>query len=273
MNDYYSILGVPKGAPSDEIKKAYRRMASQHHPDKGGDTEKFQQIEEAYRVLSDDQKRAEYDTPQQQFQDPFGPFMNQQGFDSIFKHFGNQFGDMFGGGPRNRNRTLNLQTTISLEEAFYGKELIANVTLPSGKEQIINVKIPAGIQDNTVLRLSGMGEDTFQNSPRGDIHLTITIAEHPLFHRQGDDLIQEMTMPIWFGILGETVKVTTLDKKEYEMKINPGTQFGQTLSIQSAGMPNMQNPLFRGRLLIRVKFTIPDNLTEDQKNKIRDIIL
>lgn len=270
MTDYYSILGVPKGASADDIKKAYRRMASQHHPDKGGDTQKFQQIEEAYRVLSDSKQRAEYDNPQPQFQDPFGPFMNQQGFDSIFRHFGN-FGDIFG--QRNRNRTLNLQTTISLEEAFTGKDLIANITLPSGKEQIINVKIPAGIQDGTVLRLSGMGEDTFQGSPRGDIHLTISISEHPLFHRQGDDLIQEMTMPVWYGILGETVRVTTIDKKEYEMRIIPGTQFGQTLSLQGAGMPNMQNPLLRGRLLIRVKYSMPQELTEDQKKIIRNTVL
>lgn len=272
MTDYYSILGVPKGASTDEIKKAYRRLASQHHPDRGGDTQKFQQIEEAYRILSDDNKRAEYDQPQQQFQDPFGPFMNQQGFDSIFRQFGHHFGDIFGGN-RNRNRTLNLQTTITLEEAFYGKDLIANVTLPSGREQIINVKIPQGIQDGTVLRLAGMGEDTIPGAPRGDIHLTVTIAEHQSFHRQGDDLIQEMTMPVWYGILGETVPVTTIDKKEYQMRINPGTQFGQTLSIQGAGMPNMQNPLLRGRLLIKVKYNIPDNLTEQQKTALRQLVL
>jgi curved DNA-binding protein len=271
MTDYYSILGVPKGAPADEIKKAYRRMASQHHPDKGGDTNKFQQIEEAYRILSDDQKRAEYDRPQPEFSDPFGPFMNSGGFEHIFRHFGG-FGDVFGHRQHQRNRTVNIQTTISLEEAFNGKDLIANVTLPSGKEQIINIKIPAGIADGTVLRLAGMGEDTIPGMPRGDIHLTISISEHPLFHRQGDDLVQEVGMLVWSAVLGDNIKIRTIDNKELEVSVPAGTQFGQTLSIQGAGMPNMRDNRLRGRLLLKIKLIVPENLSEEQKSKIRQAI-
>jgi len=272
MNDYYSILGVPKGASADEIKKAYRKMASQHHPDKGGDTQTFQQIEEAYRTLSDDKKRSEYDNPQQPFQDPFGPFMHPSGFENIFRHFGG-FGDIFGRQNRPaQNRTVGIQTTISLEDAFQGKDLIANITLPNGRDQVLNVKIPPGIQNGTVLRLAGMGEDTAPGIPRGDIHLTINIAEHPLFHRQGDDLVQEMNMPVWSAILGEKVLIKTIDGKELELTVPPGTQFGQTLSVQGCGMPNMQDSRLRGRLLIKVKITIPTNLTEVQKANLRVII-
>ena len=270
MTDYYSVLGVAKNASQDDIKKAYRKLASQHHPDKGGDTNKFQQIEEAYRILSDDATRSQYDNPQQQFNNAFH---GGNPFEDMFRHFGGFGGfDIFGRQQQPRNRTINLQTTISLEEAFYGKELIANVVLPSGKEQILNVKIPPGIQNSTVLRLAGMGEDTVPHVPRGDIHLTITIAEHDKFHRQGDDLLQELTMPVWSAILGDTVNITTIDNKQLELTIPAGSQTGQTLVAQGYGMPNMNDTRFRGRLLLKLKFVIPTDLTDQQKDDIRKII-
>jgi DnaJ-class molecular chaperone len=269
MTDYYSILGVYRGANSDEIKKAYRRMASQHHPDKGGDTQKFQQIEEAYRTLSDDSARSQYDNPQPQFQgDPFGGHP----FGDIFRHFGHPFGDIFGGGRPVRNRTVNIQTTISLEDAYHGKDLLANVTLPNGREQMINVKIPAGIQHGTTLRLAGMGEDTIPNVPKGDIHLTILINNHPVFRREGDDLISDLTIPVWYAILGEKVNIKTIDNRDLELTIQPGTQFDQTLAVQGAGMPSMSDNRFKGRLLIRLKINIPTDLTENQKSLIKNAI-
>jgi len=268
MTDYYSVLGVHRGAGPDEIKQAYRRMAKQHHPDKGGDTNKFQEVEEAYRILSDDAKRAEYDNPQPQFNDPFGPFMNTGGFGDIFRHFHHGFRQQ----QPQRNRTLNVQTTISLEDAFHGKELIANITLPNGRDQVVNVKIPAGIQDGTVLRLAGMGEDTISNLPRGDIHLTISIHPHQLFQRHGDDLVQDLTIPVWTAMLGDTIKVRTIDNRELEVTIQPGTQFGQVLGVPGAGMPNMNDNRFKGRLLLKVNIQIPSNLNENQKNLLRQVI-
>jgi DnaJ-class molecular chaperone len=264
---HYDTLGVAKTATPEEIKRAYRKLASQHHPDKGGDTARFQEIEAAYRVLSDVGQRQQYDNPQPQFNDPFGPFMNTGGFGDIFRHFHQGFRQQ----QPQRNRTLNVQTTISLEDAFHGKELIANITLPSGKDQMVNVKIPAGIQDGTVLRLAGMGEDTIPNLPRGDIHLTITIQPHQLFNRQGDDLIQELTIPVWTAILGDSIKIRTIDNRELEVTIQPGTQFGHVLGVPGAGMPNMNDNRFKGRLLLKVNIQIPNNLNETQKNLLRQI--
>jgi len=271
MTDYYSILGVPKGASADEVKKAYRKMASQHHPDKGGDTAKFQQIEEAYRVLSDPNQKAQYDNPQPEFSDPFGPFMNG-GFQDIFRHF--HFGDAFGHHHHRpaRNPTVNMTAGISLEEAFYGKELLANVTLPSGKEQMVNVKIPAGIQHGTTLRLAGMGEDRIPGAPRGDIHLTINILPHSVFRREGDDLVQELHIPVWTAILGDTVRVKTLDNRELEMTIPAGTQFGQTMAVQGEGMPNMGDNRLRGRMLVRLNINIPTDLNDTQKKLLKAAI-
>lgn len=270
MTDHYSTLGVERGASADDIKKAYRKMASQHHPDKGGDTAKFQAVEEAYRTLSDDNARSQYDNPQPEWSGhPFG----HGGFEDLFRHFGG-FGGGFGQSRYHppRNQTVNIQTTISLEDAFNGKELIANVTLPSGKDQMVNVKIPVGIEHGTTLRLAGMGEDNVPGMPRGDIHLTVAIARHSQFHREGPDLIQEIEIPVWTAILGGKVGIKTIDNKELEMTIPAGTQFGTTLSIQNAGMPVMSTPSVRGRLLIKVKLTVPTNLTDTQKEFIKQAI-
>jgi len=265
--DHYQTLGVDRNASQDDIKRAYRSLASKHHPDKGGDTVKFQEIQSAYATLSDEQKKAEYDNPQQQFHNGGMP----QGFEDIFgQMFGggnNPFGDIFGQRrqqPR-RNRTLNIQTEITLEEAFTGKDLIANLTLPSGRDQTLEVKIPAGVQDGMTLRLAGLGEDTVSDAPRGDIHLTVTVREHPIFQRQGDDLLIVKDINCIDAMLGKDITINTIDGRTLEVKIQPGTQHGSTLGAAGFGMPKVSDSRFKGRLLIRINITIPTNLTDAQK--------
>ena len=267
--DHYSTLGVAKTATPDEIKKAYRKLASQHHPDKGGDTAKFQEIEEAYRTLSDPEKRAQYDNPQPQFHGGFGGGGMPPGFEDIFSQMfsggGNPF---FGQGFRQqpqRNRILNIQTTISLEEAFYGKDLMANIGLPSGREQVVEIKIPAGVRDGSVLRLAGMGDDTIAHVPRGDIHLTINVSQHSRFIRQDDDLICGMEINCIDAMIGKTFQIDTIDGKTLELSIRPGTQHGQMLSAAGYGMPKLNDNRFKGRMLININVKIPTNLTDAQK--------
>lgn len=273
MADYYSTLGINKNAGPDEIKRAYRKLASQHHPDKGGDTKKFQEIEEAYRTLSDPEKRAQYDNPQPQFSGGFGGGM-PPGFEDIFAAFGgggHPFGDIFGRRQQPpRNKTLNIQTRISLEEAFHGKELIASVTLPSGREQLIEVKIPAGIYDGTTLRLAGMGDDTFAQMPRGDIQLTIGIHQHMTFQRQGDDLIRNIEISCIDAMVGKSIYVDTIDGKTLEVKVNAGTQPGTIISAQGYGMPNINDSRFKGRMLLNVKMTVP-TLNDEQKEALKKL--
>jgi len=279
MSDHYQTLGVDKNASADDIKRAYRKLVSQHHPDKGGDTRKFQEVEEAYRILSNPESRAEYDNPRPQFGGGGGG-----GFNGMPPGFEDIIGSMFGGGQSpfgdifrarhhqpQRNRTLNIQTAISLEEAFTGKDLIANVTLPSGKDQMLEIKIPAGIQDGVTLRLAGMGDDSYANMPRGDIHLTVRVNAHDKFDRQGDDLVSNINVNCIDAILGRIEKVKTIDGKELEIKINPGTQHGQILSAAGYGMPKMADNRFKGRLLLKVNITIPTNLTSTQLDKLRTL--
>lgn len=277
MSDYYSILGVDRNASPEDIKRAYRRLASQNHPDKGGDTKRFQEIQSAYDTLSDPDKRSQYDSPQPQGM-PGGFHFHSgggmpPGFEDIFAHaFGgnNPFGDIFGQRRQQnpRNRTLNIQTQITLEEAFHGKELLANLTLPSGRNQTLEIKIPAGIQDGTTLRLSGMGDDSYANVPRGDIHLTVNVLEHGIFQRQGDDLVRDIDIDCIDAMLGKTVDVETIDGRILAVNILPGTQPGQILAAQGHGMPNINDARFRGRMLMTINISIPSTLTEQQRTAL-----
>ena len=278
MTDYYQTLGVPRNAGPEEIKQAYRRLAGQHHPDRGGDTAKFQEIQAAYAVLSDPEQRAQHDNP-----NPFGGGGGfhfgggvPSGFEDFFAQaFGGAGNPFFGQGFRQqpqRNRNLNLQTAITLEEAFLGKNLMANVRLPSGLEQVLEVKIPPGVRDGTVLRLAGMGDDTHSNVPRGDIHLTVSIQPHHIYQRQGDDLLRTLTVSCFDAILGKTMKFDAIDGKILEVNINPGTQHGQILAVQGYGMPNMNDQRMKGRLLLEINVTVPTDLTNQQKDLVRQII-
>lgn len=274
MSDYYNILGVDRTANADDIKRAYRKLAAQHHPDRGGDTAKFQEIQQAYDTLSDPEKRSQYDNPAPQgFPGGFQFHGNgfPPGFEEIFSSFPDAFGGMFRRSPA-RNKTLNIQTSITLEDSFFGKELIANINLPSGRNQTIEIKIPKGIQDGTTLRLSNMGDDSIPNLPRGDIHLTVRVQPNSNFQRQGDDLIKSIDLNCLDAIIGKNIRINTIDQKELEIKIAPGTQHGQVFSIQGYGMPNIQNNLMRGRLLIQTNIVIPTNLSDSQKQLIKQII-
>ena len=277
MTDFYQTLGVNRNASPDEIKRAYRKLAAQHHPDKGGDTSKFQEISAAYETLSNPDKKAQYDNPQPQFNgNPFGGFGGggfPPGFEDIFAHFGGGGNTFFGAGFRQqqqRNQTLNIQTSITLEEAFHGKDIIANLQLPSGRDQVLELKIPAGIQDGMTLRLAGMGDDRVPNAPRGDIHLTVSVYPHHKFTRQDDDLSTNVEINSIEAMLGKTVEIQTIDNKILELKIPPGTQYKQVLSAPGYGMPKVNDSRFRGRLLILVIINTP-LLNEDQKTILRQI--
>jgi curved DNA-binding protein len=274
--DHYNTLGIDRGASQDDIKRAYRKAAAQHHPDRGGDTAKFQEVQAAYETLSDPGKRQQYDNPQPQFGGG-GFHFNMggvpPGFEDIFNAFGGgPFGDMFGGRRQQpqRNRTLNMQTTITLEEAFSGKDMMTTVVLPSGREQLLDIRIPAGINEGTTLRLSSLGDDTIPNIPRGDIHLTVHVQPHPVFQRQGDDLVRTVDVNCIDAMLGKTITVETIDKRMLEIVVKPGTQPGSTLAAVGYGMPNVNDNRFKGRMLIQINIVIP-TVTDYQADIIRSL--
>ena len=275
--DYYQTLGIGRDASQEEIKKAFRSLASKHHPDKGGDTAKFQEIQEAYATLSDPQKKAAYDNPSPFGTNPDGSWRQADvgGFEQFFHHFGPDLNSFFGqhfNQRRQRNRNVNLQTEISLEEAFKGKEIIASFRVASGQERAFEVKIPPGTHDGLVLRIPGAGDKTYANAPAGDAMLTVRVLPHPRFQRNGLDLVEQVTISVWDALLGKDLDVKTISGDNITVRIKEGTQPESFLRIQGYGMPQLNNPAVRGNHMILIKIDIPNNLTEYQKNTIRSIL-
>jgi DnaJ-class molecular chaperone len=273
--DYYSTLGLQRNASEDDIKKAYRKMAMKHHPDRGGDEKQFKQVSEAYEILSDPQKKQMVDMgvdPKAQQagghrhqQGPFEFHFNTGNFEDVFSNFGFGGGGPFGFGGRQpqRNKTINITVDLSLEDVLKGKDLDAELAVPGGRKKIINISIPSGIEGGQQIRYQGMGDASIQGIPPGDLIVNIRVAPHPIFRREGDALIIEKNISVWEAILGCTLDLQTLDGKKLTITVPPGTQPETVLSCRNEGLPNMRNRQ-RGNLLINIKVVIPRNLTAAQ---------
>ena len=268
--DYYNTLGVNRGASDDDIKKAYRKMAMKYHPDRGGDEKKFKEVEEAYRTLSDPEKRQMFDMgvdPNKQqggFRQQGNPFefhFNTGNMDDIFESFG------FGGRRQPRNKTFNINVKITLEDVLHGKNLSAEVGIPGGKKKIVNIEIPPGIQHGQQIRYSGMGDNSIPNIRPGDLLVNVLILNHRHFKREGDNLILDNPVSVWDALLGTRVDIITLDNKKLSITVPQGTQPDTVLSCRGEGLPNMRSKV-RGNLFIRIKVSIPKELTEQQKQLI-----
>jgi DnaJ-class molecular chaperone len=278
--DYYSTLGLQRGATDADIKKAYRSMAMKHHPDRGGDEKKFKEISQAYEFLSDPQKKQMIDSgidPNQQHGG--GGFYHQGGGNPFEFHFGGNPGmddifTQFGFGFRNqqmrRNRTLNVNVEITLEDVLTGKELNAEISVPGGRKKIVNVSIPPGVQHGQQIRYTGMGDDSIPGVPPGDLILNVYIKHHALFQREGDELITEKRISTWDAILGASIDVVTVEGKTLTINVPIGTQPDTILSCKGEGIPNMRTR-HRGNLLIKIKIEIPRNLTAQQLEKLKEI--
>jgi curved DNA-binding protein len=249
MKNHYHTLGVERTADADEIKRAYRRLASQHHPDKGGDKLKFQEVEEAYRTLSDPNKRAQYDNP------GFGNFDSNPGFqsgtfnfDSIFNMFGAQFHPHM-----QRQQQAQMSLWITLADAAQGGSRTISVGTHQGT-MAVEIEIPQGINDGDRVQYARVG-------PGGmDLIITFRIHNNPRWQRQGQNLICEETVNLWDLILGCNLTVKDVLNNQLEVTIPPRTQPGTMIRLKGRGMPGRQNP--PGDLLVRVQGHIPDQIDD-----------
>lgn len=297
--DYYKILGVDKTATQQDIKKAYRRLARKYHPDVNPGNKsaeaRFKEINEAYEVLSDPEKRKKYDelgASWQQWQNMGG---DPRGFDwSQWFAGGAQprsgrvhveyadLNDLFGGGgfsdffrsifgdiggytayeqrPRSRRgQDLEQHVEITLEEAYSGTKRILQID-----NRRLEVKIPAGVDTGSTVRISGEGEPGMGGGPRGNIYLRISVLPHNTFERKGDDLYCTIPVDLYTAMLGGEIAVPTL-KGQVMLKIPPETQNGKRFRLKGLGMPSLQNPKVTGDLYVEVRVTLPQALSKREK--------
>jgi curved DNA-binding protein len=308
--EYYKILGVDKTASAAEIKKAYRKLAVQYHPDKNPDNKeaeaKFKEISEAYAVLSDEKKRQEYDTYgsagfQQRYSqedifrgfdinDILGQFgfggggggrttfrFNSQGggggnpFD-FFSQAGGGGGGCGGGGCRPQPTKGQDQT---YEMSITLEDVLhggeKNISLRrDGSTQNIAVKIPKGIESGKRLRLSGKGAPSPHGGPPGDLYLKVTVLPHDSFTRDGDNLIVEKKIPFTQACLGTAVEVTSLDGRTFKLKVPAGVQQEAKLRIKGHGLPS--GPIGeRGNIYVKILADVPKQLTQEQEEAIQKL--
>ena len=308
--DYYKILGVSKSASQDEIKKSYRKLALKYHPDRNKDDKtaeaKFKEISEAYAVLSDSEKKKQYDMfGAEGFQNKFSQEDIFRGFDfnSIFNEFGfggrgrgqNTFSQFFGGmsgqgqqhcrggrspfgssfgGFHNYSQPVKGQDLIyelecSLEELSEPTTKIISYQA-DGRTENISVKVPPGFPEGRKLRLHGKGATGSQGGPRGDLYVKVKVLDHPVFRRENDDLYLKKHISFSDAVLGAETEITTIDQKLLKLKIPPGTQSNAKFRLKGYGLPHM-NGGGRGDAFAEIIITVPKKPNKKQKQLLEEL--
>lgn len=282
MKDYYKILGVEKNASEEEIKKAFRKLAHAYHPDKkGGDEAKFKEASEAYAVLSDKQKRAQYDN--------FGSagaggFRGGAGFDpsgfgfdfSNFQQAGFDAGDLgdilssiFGGRRVRRGRDVAVDIELSFQESIFGTERKVVINSKFVKQKEVSITVPPGIDSGQMIRLSGMGE-ILEGGVPGDLYVKVHVRRHPHLRKEGYNLVMDLEVKLSEALLGTEKMIGTLDG-ELTLKVPAGTKHGTILRVKGKGVPHSIGSSARGDLYVRVFVAIPDKLSKEQKKHVEEL--
>lgn len=302
--DYYKVLGVPRDADDQTIKSAFRKLARKYHPDLAKDDPQaeahFKEVNEAYQVLGDKDKRAKYDQLGSSYQAwqqgggmpggfdwsqwASGPGMRVDYSGSASDLFSDFFQQIFGAGPAgagaagmedlfagmggrprsSAGRDLETSVEISLEEAYHGTTRIITA---AGRN--LQVKIPAGSATGTRVRVPGKGATSRSGAP-GDLFLRVQVQDDPRFQREGDDLTLDLTIDLFIAVLGGEVQVPTITGK-VTMKINPGAQPGQLIRLRGRGMPRLRDAGSAGDLYVRLNVEVPTDLNARERALFREL--
>ncbi len=272
--DYYAILGVDKKADAATIKKTYRSLARELHPDKTkGDKkleDKFKEVSEAYEILGDDKKRAEYDQAREMFKS--GAFRGGGGqqfsgdFSDLFNNGGDIFSSLFGGrrAPR-KGQDIQTEVSISFRDALFGKEIDLRLSGQGNAPHTITVRIPAGVTDGAKVRVKGRGAPG--EAGPGDLYVLVNVIPHPVFTRKGENL--HINVPVTFteAALGADISVPTIEGDEVKVRINPGTQNGKTLRIKGRGVKKGVNA---GDLMATIEVQVPQRIDGKAKKALEE---
>jgi len=283
--DYYKTLGVEKSASEDDIKKAFRKLAHQYHPDKkGGDEAKFKEVNEAYGILGNKEKRAQYDQfgsadpgfnsgqggfNPQDFGFDFGGFQggfNAQGFEG---DLGDILSSIFGGAGRRvkRGRDVAVDIELSFEESIFGTDRKVMVNSKLVKEKEVSIHVPAGIDSGQMIRMTGMGE-TIENGVPGDLYIKVHVRKHAYLRKEGFNLVMDQEILLSEALLGVDKDIKTLDGS-ISLKVPTGTNTGTILRVKGKGVP--QSGSRRGDLYVRIIVKIPEKLSKEQKRLVEEL--
>jgi molecular chaperone DnaJ len=274
--DYYQILGVTKSADGAAIKKQYRKLARELHPDKTkGDKkleDRFKAVSEAYDILSDDKKRREYDDAREAFKSGRVP-PNMQGgqgfnggdFTDMFGPGGDIFSTLFGGARQRHGADLQTETSILFKDAIYGTELNLRLQPQGSAAMNITTRVPAGIKDGAKIKIKGRGAPGAAGP--GDLYVTVHVTPHPIFSRKDENI--HLTLPVTFAeaALGADIKVPTLEGDEVTVRIAPGTPSGRTLRVKGRGVKKGSTA---GNLMITIDVRVPQRVEGAAKKAIED---
>jgi len=276
MTDAYSTLGVQRGATDEEIKRAYRKLAAKHHPDKeGGNTAKFQEIQGAYETLSDPQKRQEHDNP-----NPFGGGGNG-GFEFHFgaggapaqdifhQFFGQRAGNPFQQAQPRRNKDLRINITVTLSSTLAEQQKTVNVQTTKNDKFNIDVKIPRGVSNGTTIKYTQMGDNFFESLTRGDLYVIINVIADSRFELHGVNLVTNLEITSIEAMTGTEKEVVGIEGSTFLIKIPVGCQFGTKFGLQGKGLYQM-NTQHRGDLIVNTIIKTP-TLTEAQIQILKTI--
>ena len=290
VRDYYEVLGVPRTATEKDLKTAYRRLARKYHPDLNpGDKSaegRFKELQAAYDVLSDAEKRKKYDQfghNWEQMSQPGATGFGANGTRTEFNYstgtdFSDILNDLFGGiggttsarggraGFRPRPRAgedIEQPIDVSLEEAYFGTTRVMEIPNGDGTSRRVEVKIPAGVRSGARIRLAGEGRRGIAGGPPGDIYLLVTVRPHGTFERKDDDLFEEVPLPLTTAVLGGEAQVPTL-KGRVALKIPAETQNGRTFRLAGLGMPRASGG-GQGDLYAKMKVVLPTKLGERER--------
>jgi len=305
--DYYKTLGIEKSASAEEIKKAYRKLALKYHPDRNPNDkknaeEKFKKISEAYAVLSDPEKRQQFDNyGSEAFSQKFSQEDIFRGFDinDILRDLGfggGGFTFFGGGGGRGRRQSyqqrvdpfgehygeqqyrqtlqqrgedLEYNLSITLEEAAAGAEKKIALRQANATQEL-KVKIPPGISSGQKLRLPGKGSPGISGGPAGDIYLNIQLLPHPVFTREGDDIITEISVKFSQAALGTTIDVPTLNGQSKRIKVPAGTQNNMRIRMKGFGLPHFKGG-GKGNEYVTINVIVPKKLTDKQQELVKKL--
>lgn len=275
--NYYKILGINELANTEEVKKAYRKLAFKYHPDRNSGNkdaeEKFKNINEAYAVLIDTNKRAQYDTLGADFQHRFSQEDIFKNFDfSLFEEF--SFGNIHNHKKSSKGRDIAYELTTHLEDIIKTEEKTISYSL-DGIHQQIKIELYAGVSDGQKLRIPGKGRLGVNGGPPGDFYIKIKILDHPLFRREGNDLYMDKEIKFSEAALGTQIEIPTIEGKRLNLKVPAGIKSGSKMRLKGYGIP-YRNGKSRGDAYVKISIDVPKKLSDEQKtliNKLQDLNL